>query len=108
MVNEDGLIFIDIETTGLRPHADAILEVAVVTTDKDLEPVARYHRVMHYGKAAFQDIEMMDDVVVKMHTANGLIEALQQESNHELAIDVELHNWFDKHVPLPKHHFRHG
>ena len=38
--DETRLVWVDMEMTGLRPEIDRIIEVAVVITDSDLNPVA--------------------------------------------------------------------
>ena len=40
MPNGDNLIWIDLEMTGLNTDSDAIIEIATVVTDKDLNIVA--------------------------------------------------------------------
>ena len=40
MPNGDNLIWIDLEMTGLKPDTDAIIEIATVVTDKELNVLA--------------------------------------------------------------------
>jgi oligoribonuclease len=40
MPSADNLIWIDLEMTGLKPEADAIIEIATVVTDKELNVLA--------------------------------------------------------------------
>jgi DNA polymerase III epsilon subunit-like protein len=65
------LCWLDIETTGLNPHFDYILEVAMVATDWDLNVL---------GEAVFPVLptdpkwaDRMSEYVREMHTKNGLI-----------------------------------
>lgn len=62
------LTWIDIETTGLTPHLDVILEVGFVVTDHGLVPEAHESWVISHPT-----MPEMDPFVVKMHTENGLL-----------------------------------
>lgn len=62
------MVWVDVETTGLDVEWDALLEVAVVLTDSDLEPHAAYTSVVHYPV-----LPPMAPIVQEMHTSSGLI-----------------------------------
>lgn len=63
------LAWIDVETTGLDPQHDALLEVALVVTDNELAEVARGAVVLPFERGpAFK----CDAKVLAMHEANGL------------------------------------
>lgn len=64
------LVWIDLETTGLDPHRDKILEVACVITDDHATEVARLHRVT--TEARHHDLSTVSDYVRKMHAKSGL------------------------------------
>lgn len=64
------LIFVDLETTGLDPAKERILEIAVIVTDDSLVELGRYHRV--FGVAREIPFKALEPVVQKMHVANGL------------------------------------
>jgi len=63
----DRLVWVDIETTGLDPVKDRILEVAVVITDNRLVELGMGHWVVRPDGLA------LDAFLVKMHTTNGLL-----------------------------------
>ena len=67
------LIWIDIETTGLRPSDDIILEVAVVATNERLEELGEMSYVIDVKES---DLLRMDTFVFDMHTKNGLLGAI--------------------------------
>ena len=62
------LVWVDLETTGLDPAKDLILELAIVVTDAQLNEVAYASWVVK------QDVDWtkVHPVVLEMHTANGL------------------------------------
>ena len=39
-VNNENLVWIDMEMTGLEPETDVVLEIATIVTDKDLNILA--------------------------------------------------------------------
>ncbi|MGO1510118.1 MAG: oligoribonuclease [Actinomycetaceae bacterium] len=77
----DPIVWIDCEMTGLDAERDSLVEVAVVVTNSELEP-------LHPGldlviKPRPGTVETMDEVVVEMHKASGLITEL--DSGLEMA-----------------------
>ena len=72
--SEDRLVWIDCEMTGLDLGIDELVEVAVVITDYDLEPIAPgFDIVIKPDKSAWDN---MGDFVRTMHTDSGLIEKI--------------------------------
>ncbi|MFT4188714.1 MAG: oligoribonuclease [Aeromicrobium sp.] len=70
----DTLVWIDCEMTGLSLEADALIEVAVLVTDFDLNVVGEgVDLVVKPPQAA---LDQMNDFVREMHTKSGLIEEL--------------------------------
>ena len=67
----DRLVWIDCEMTGLDLTSDELVEVAVVITDYDLQPVDPGFEVVI--KADQSAIDNMNDFVREMHTKSGLI-----------------------------------
>jgi oligoribonuclease len=68
------LVWIDLEMTGLNPELDVILEIAVIITGADLEPVDQYEAVIHQPDST---LITMTPFVRDMHTKNGLIERVR-------------------------------
>ncbi|WP_336620033.1 oligoribonuclease [Pseudoglutamicibacter cumminsii] len=68
------LVWIDCEMTGLDAVTDALIEVAVIVTDSQLQPVDAGISVVIKPPAGL--VENMDDFVTQMHTNSGLLEEL--------------------------------
>jgi oligoribonuclease len=67
---DDNLIWIDLEMTGLDPDADSILEIATLVTDKDLNVLAEgpEFAIRH----PVERLEAMDDWNRNQHRKSGL------------------------------------
>jgi oligoribonuclease len=70
----DRLVWIDCEMTGLGLTADALIEVAVLVTDFELQVLGDGLDVVIKPPAAA--LEQMDDFVRDMHTSSGLLAEL--------------------------------
>ena len=69
------LAWIDLEMTGLDVEKDVIVEIATLITDDDLNIVAEGpDLVINAPESA---LEGMDEIVVKMHTKSGLLDAIR-------------------------------
>ena len=70
----DRLVWIDCEMTGLDLSADALVEVAVLVTDYDLQVLGDGIDVV--VKPPAEALAQMDDYVRQMHTSSGLLDEL--------------------------------
>jgi oligoribonuclease len=72
------IAFLDLETTGLDPKKDSILEIAIVLTDDDLNELGTFQSFVKplHGRG----IEVMDDFCRAMHEKNGIISSLYNVS----------------------------
>jgi oligoribonuclease len=70
----DRLVWIDCEMTGLDYVADALIEIACVVTDFDLNPLGRGIDLVIEPPA--DALEQMDDFVRTMHERSGLLTEL--------------------------------
>ena len=79
------IVWIDCEMTGLDLVADALVEVAVLVTDSDLQVVGEgLDVVIRPPEAA---LLQMRDVVREMHTSSGLLEELAEGTTMEDATE---------------------
>ncbi|MFI2612831.1 oligoribonuclease [Kitasatospora sp. NPDC018619] len=72
----DRLVWIDCEMTGLDLDRDALVEVAVLVTDSELNILGEGVDVIIRPPA--EALANMPEVVRAMHTASGLLEELEQ------------------------------
>ncbi len=70
----DRIVWIDCEMTGLDTVADALVEVAAVVTDSELNVLGEGVDVVIAPPA--EALEQMGDFVRTMHTTSGLLDAL--------------------------------
>src|SRR5699024_103638 len=93
------MVWLDAEMTGLYPGVDALVAVAIIITDADLNVLDDAIDLMIKPQAGA--IEQMDPVVVEMHRNNGLAE---QWHNGISAADaeVQLLDYVKKFCPEPR------
>lgn len=82
--------------TGLDPQVDELVEVAVVVTDYDLNPLDDGFQVVIKPSAAA--LSQMGDFVREMHTSSGLLSELESGLSLEDAQERILH-YITTHVP---------
>ena len=69
------LLFTDLETTGLDPRLDGIIEAGFILTTTDLTVVAAIQSVVRPTEPAIRRL-LADENLLRMHGANGLLAAL--------------------------------
>jgi len=79
----DRIVWIDCEMTGLSIEHDALIEVAALITDFELNQLGDGVDVVIKPPAA--SLEQMDDFVRDMHTTSGLLEELDAGTTLEQA-----------------------
>lgn len=88
MRNNNNLIWIDLEMTGLNPEVDRIIEIATIVTDSKLNilgegPVFAIH----------QNEELlagMDEWNTRQHNQSGLVERVRQSTVDEALAEQKL------------------
>ncbi|GAA2876282.1 oligoribonuclease [Streptosporangium fragile] len=95
----DLLVWIDCEMTGLDLGRDALVEVACVVTDGELNQLDGGVDVVI--KPPPESLEQMSEVVREMHTSSGLLEALGGGVTLAEAETMVL-EYISRHIPEPK------
>lgn len=98
-VISETLVWIDCEMTGLDLGADALIEVAALVTDSELNVLGEGVDIII--KPSDQALEQMGDFVREMHTTSGLLEDLPQGISMREAEEMVL-SYLREHVPAPR------
>lgn len=95
--DQNRLIWIDMEMTGLDPDRDRILEVALVVTDGQLDTVAEAPvLVVHQPEAV---LDAMDDWNKGTHGRSGLIDRVKASSLDETEVEARMLAFLAEYVP---------
>jgi oligoribonuclease len=97
-MNDGPLVWIDCEMTGLDLENDALVELAVLVTDGDLNVLGDGVDVVIRPPAAALD--QMGDFVREMHTSSGLLDELEKGITLADAEALAL-AYIRQHVPDP-------
>ena len=95
----DRLVWIDCEMTGLDLARDALIEIACLVTDGELNIVDDGVDVII--KPPPEAVDQMSDVVREMHTKSGLLAGLGQGITLDEAQDIVL-SYIQQHVSEPR------
>lgn len=98
--DNNNLIWIDMEMSGLLPDSDRILELAVVVTDSNLEVVAESPvLVVHQADAV---LDGMDAWNKGTHGKSGLVDKVRASTVDEAAAEAQMLEFLKLHVPAKK------
>lgn len=88
---------VDVETTGLNPTVDALLEIAVVVVDTDLNVISSepFHAIVRYSERDTQAWRTNASPYVRdMHDTSGLWDKVSgPEATRMFNIDANLTEW---------------
>ncbi len=96
--DDDRLVWLDLEMTGLVVEQHTIVEIACIVTDSELTPLDDGIDIVVHADA--DALALMDDFVRKMHTKSGL---LPEISASEVSLDVahaRTLEYVEQHVPV--------
>ena len=93
----DNLVWIDCEMTGLDLSKDALIEIAVLVTDSELNIVDDgVDIVIHADDAA---LDAMPDVVREMHANSGLTPLVRESTVSIAEAEAQVLAYVRKHIP---------
>ena len=97
------LVWIDCEMTGLSLETDALIEVAALVTDFDLNVLGTGVDIV--VKPPAEALEQMDEFVLNMHTKSGLLPELEHgvtlaEAEQQVLAYIREHCAADSRPPL--------
>ena len=95
--DQNNLIWLDMEMTGLSPDTDRIIEVAMVITDSQLNVVAKSPVYAVHQPAVIMD--GMDDWNKNTHGRSGLIERVKDSTLDEAQVEQAMLAFLQEHVP---------
>lgn len=95
--DQNNLLWIDMEMTGLQPDTDRIIEIAIVVTDGALNTVAEAPvLVVHQPDAV---LDGMDAWNKGTHGRSGLIEKVKASRLAEAEVEAQMLAFLSQHVP---------
>jgi oligoribonuclease len=95
--DQNNLVWIDMEMTGLQPDTDRIIEVALVVTDLNLNTVAEAPvLVVHQTDAVLNG---MDEWNKSTHKKSGLIDKVKSSAHSDAQVEAAMIEFLKKHVP---------
>ncbi len=98
MVNDDNLIWIDLEMTGLDPEQDRIIEIATIVTDKELNLLAEGPMLAIHQPDSVMDA--MDEWNTRHHGQSGLTQRVKDSATNEQDAQAQtiafLEQWVSK------------
>ena len=95
--DQNNLIWIDMEMTGLAPDTDGIIEVAIVITDSSLNTVAEAPVLVVRQTDAV--LGGMDNWNKSTHAKSGLIDKVKASPLDERAVELRMLDFLKLHVP---------
>jgi len=95
--DQNNLVWLDMEMTGLYPERDKIIEIAIVVTDPQLNVVAEAPvQVLHQADSV---LEAMDDWNKSTHARSGLIAKVKASTLNEAEAEQQCLDFLVQHVP---------
>ena len=95
--DQNNLVWLDMEMTGLNPDTDRIIEFAVVVTDSQLNTVAEGPvLVIHQPD---EILDAMDDWNKNTHGKSGLIDRVKASTLSEAEAEAQMLAFLQQYVP---------
>ena len=98
--DQNALVWVDMEMTGLEPDRDRVIELALVITNSHLEIIAESAVwVVHQADAV---LAAMDDWNKKTHGKSGLIDKVKSSVLTEVEVEAQAIDFLKRNVPAGK------
>ncbi|WP_241973769.1 oligoribonuclease [Candidatus Pantoea edessiphila] len=98
--NENKLIWIDLEMTGLNPEQDRIIEIATIITDINLNILAKGPIIAVYQQN--EHLQQMDNWNLRTHANSGLLDRVKKSTFTEKSAEKATITFLKKWVPAKK------
>ena len=98
--NENNLIWIDLEMTGLDPFQDRIIEIATLVTDVHLNVLAEGPVIAVHQPA--EVLDGMDEWNTRQHGNSGLTARVRASAHDEQRAESETLAFLEQYVPAGK------
>ena len=92
------IAWVDVETTGLDPRTDHLLEVALVVTDDNLEEIEHVNVICQ--PVGGWNVQDFDPVIQEMHSLNGLFSDVRVHGMRRYEAEQELMTFMSKYNEL--------
>jgi oligoribonuclease len=100
MAQQELLIWVDLEMTGLDPDRDRVIEIATIVTDSDLNTLAEGPVLaVHQPESA---LAAMDEWNTRTHGQSGLLERVRASRLDEAAVAAETIAFLARYVEAGK------
>jgi oligoribonuclease len=96
--NQNYLVWLDMEMTGLVPETDRIIEIAMVVTDNDLNTIAEAPTLVVHQPDNILD--GMDNWNKSTHGKSGLIDRIKASALDEAQVEEQCLAFLKEHVPV--------
>tara|TARA_R110000751_G_scaffold154402_2_gene259379 strand:- start:163 stop:786 length:624 start_codon:yes stop_codon:yes gene_type:complete len=96
-VNNENLVWIDMEMTGLHPETDLVLEIATIVTDKDLNILAEGPVLAIYQTD--EVLNSMDQWCIDTHGKSGLTKRCRNSNINEQQAMEQTIAFLEDYVP---------
>jgi len=97
--DDDRLVWVDLEMTGLDVDTDVIVEIACIVTDSNLE--ALDNGIELVVRADADELARMSDFVREMHRKSGLLPEIEKSSTGVAAAQAATLAYVKRHVRAP-------
>lgn len=95
--DQNNLVWLDMEMTGLNPDTDRIIEIAMVVTNAQLEVVAEAPVIAVHQPD--EVLNAMDEWNTRTHGRSGLIGRVRESTINEAEAEAQMLAFLQQHVP---------